>query len=351
MRTFNHKNLFKYGEKPPASKKVRVWLRNVGLNLPVKVISIEINGRSFKSINLTSSDVQLWVLNPDNGMLYITYNGSVNKMKQLCEKESLLYGESFICETADQWLNTLRMAIVSVRKKYLACLTNLKPESLTLECEQEHREIALIEFQRGLQWKESVSLWIDITMIRHQNDTANLLRKLIEFLAYATEAIDSDNDMSFHFVQAIQKIVSDRSFPNYSEFLIQVLEDLRPYMVLNRTQHVLSRKSYPQIVRKALNIIRESYIDPITLHEISKLCFVSSEHLSRIFKRETGYTVTEFINLLRIERAKQLLTTTDEGIMEIAFDSGFNTMEYFHRVFKKYTCLTPAHYRKFHLQR
>jgi len=71
----------------------------------------------------------------------------------------------------------------------------------------------------------------------------------------------------------------------------------------------------------------------------------NSEYLTTMIKRSTGKTLTEHINESRIERARELLRTTDKTVREIAYEIGFSDEKYFLRVFKKYTDITPTEYR------
>ena len=73
---------------------------------------------------------------------------------------------------------------------------------------------------------------------------------------------------------------------------------------------------------------------------------INSSHLSRQFKKETNMTVTEFINKRRIQEAKFLIDQNNNSITEIALMVGFENHNYFCKVFKQMTSLTPKDYLK-----
>lgn len=109
-----------------------------------------------------------------------------------------------------------------------------------------------------------------------------------------------------------------------------------------------STRKYSAIVKKAANHIKLHFESPLTLQGIAETIHVNASHLSRKFKEDTGMSLIDFINLNRIEAAKVYLQNNTSSITEIAFIVGFNDVNYFSRVFKKMTGLTPSQYRYKH---
>lgn len=72
---------------------------------------------------------------------------------------------------------------------------------------------------------------------------------------------------------------------------------------------------------------------------------LSSAYLSRIFRQETGISLTDYVNRKRIERAQELLRQHDICIKDVALQAGFSTEKYFYVVFRKITGVTPKQYR------
>ena len=92
--------------------------------------------------------------------------------------------------------------------------------------------------------------------------------------------------------------------------------------------------------------IEENYAKPITLEEISAFVGLSHAYLSGLFKKETGRNFTEYLSVIRVEKAKDLLKDSDRTVADIAARVGYIDDKYFSRVFKKYTSLTPGEYRQ-----
>lgn len=104
---------------------------------------------------------------------------------------------------------------------------------------------------------------------------------------------------------------------------------------------------YPIIERIKLHI--ENHLsEDITIAETAKEFNASVYHLSHLFKSVTGITLIEFRNELRLTKAKQLLTHSDEPISLIASKCGFSNASYFTEIFTRSEKIPPSEFRKYH---
>ena len=99
-------------------------------------------------------------------------------------------------------------------------------------------------------------------------------------------------------------------------------------------------------LKKVLSYINENYSSPIRLNELALLVNLNAQYFCRYFKENIGKTVTEYVNEIRIEKAAEALAETDDKIITIAQDTGFENIGYFIRRFKKEKGVTPSEYRK-----
>lgn len=106
-----------------------------------------------------------------------------------------------------------------------------------------------------------------------------------------------------------------------------------------------SAKGYSPLVKNIVLMVDVDLSENLTLAEIAKKFNVNASYLSSLFKRDTGLTLTEYVNTKRIERAKMLLTTTSMQIQTVARTCGIFDVNYFAKIFKKYTGKTPVQYR------
>ncbi|QAT43406.1 response regulator transcription factor [Aminipila luticellarii] len=101
-----------------------------------------------------------------------------------------------------------------------------------------------------------------------------------------------------------------------------------------------------EVITQCLKIIELNYLNDLTLSSIAKQVHLSEKYFSRYFKMKTGYTFTQYIQILKINRAKTLLLDTNIPIFRIAMDLKFSDSAYFTKVFFKHEGLTPSQYRQ-----
>ena len=95
-----------------------------------------------------------------------------------------------------------------------------------------------------------------------------------------------------------------------------------------------------------LSYIREHYRENISLDEILQITSYSKSHFIRLFKKNMGMNLTDYINKYRIEKSCLELIYTTKNVTEIAMGNGFNTVQYFSKTFKNYMKCTPKQYQK-----
>lgn len=99
-------------------------------------------------------------------------------------------------------------------------------------------------------------------------------------------------------------------------------------------------------VETVKRIIAENITTEISRDELAGQVFMSPDYLTKLFKKETGMSLSEYITAKRIALARQLLETTELSIVEISRRAGFSYSSYFVRIFKKKTGITPQQYRQ-----
>lgn len=159
-----------------------------------------------------------------------------------------------------------------------------------------------------------------------------LLRKAAEQSAVHPVYLDQ---LSSKFAKKIEALttVTDHSLEQ---------EMLHKYCLLVRNYSV---KGYSPIIQKTLNQINLNLTSDLSLKTLSEMSNISAGYLSTLFKKETGMTLTDYVNKKRIDHALLLLNATNLQIQTIAAHCGINDMNYFTRIFKKFMGMTPKKYR------
>ncbi len=108
-----------------------------------------------------------------------------------------------------------------------------------------------------------------------------------------------------------------------------------------------SRKRSHQYVAHVQEYIHANYSDSsLSLDTAAEQAGISPSYLSRLFKEERGVSFVDYLNDFRVEKAKSLLEKTDLKVKDIAYQTGFNSMQNFFRIFKKHTGCSPGEYRQ-----
>ena len=100
-----------------------------------------------------------------------------------------------------------------------------------------------------------------------------------------------------------------------------------------------------QAIRRCIQYIGANYAHRVTLKDLAAIVFLSPAYLSRIFKAETGVAFNDYLNQVRINKAKSLLRNRKIRLTDVALMVGYEDQSYFTRVFKRMTGMLPRDYR------
>ena len=131
----------------------------------------------------------------------------------------------------------------------------------------------------------------------------------------------------------------------HAESLARVSDLVRKTITdITRVVEVERMQSYSKPVRQVLAYIREHYAEKITLSLLAERTELSTFYLSTLIKKETGLSLTDHINMTRIEESKRMLLDENASIIEVADRVGFLYQNHFSTVFKKITGMTPTEF-------
>ncbi len=200
-------------------------------------------------------------------------------------------------------------------------------------------ESKLIENVR-LGKEEAVIYFYQIMEIVRPLRCEEKINKLIElFILLTHEArIEARGENEFidyiHYMEEIK----DLSWDEIEGWAHEKLEYIIKVIRTKRN----SKKS--NAIKEAIEYMQEHYQEEISLDDLSQFIGISPQHLSKLFKEETGINYVEWLTNLRIDMAKQLLTEGNQTVKEICYLVGYHDPNYFSRIFKKIVGISPTDY-------
>ena len=129
------------------------------------------------------------------------------------------------------------------------------------------------------------------------------------------------------------------------------VEDLSYWlsMIMNRFTDYVFRFAdikHADVIYKAIDYMKANHIKKLTLEETARFVYFSPAYFSRVFKQETGYNFSSYLNRIRINESKKLLRNDRVNLADIAGMVGYEDQSYFSKVFKKVTGMSPLKFRQ-----
>lgn len=149
-------------------------------------------------------------------------------------------------------------------------------------------------------------------------------------------------------------ILKPINYMELDEVLTKLIERLRiekktniiPESIILQIAKAESKKNDNKTVNEVKRYILEHIHEDIHIEDIANEVFLNKNYLMRLFKKETGNSILEFIEEQRVNLAKELLDKTDFSISAIADAVGYNNYSYFTKIFKRNTGYTPIAFRQ-----
>lgn len=136
-----------------------------------------------------------------------------------------------------------------------------------------------------------------------------------------------------------KKVKSCRDFNNLKDIILEASEE-----IISILRNILLNGKH-NLIQKINSYIENNFTQEITLNFLAGMFFISPNYLSTIFNEKNGMSLKDYINKLRIEKAKVYLEETDMKISDISKKIGYSQLSYFGSIFKKMENCTPNGYR------
>ncbi|MDD4546071.1 MAG: AraC family transcriptional regulator [Oscillospiraceae bacterium] len=174
-------------------------------------------------------------------------------------------------------------------------------------------------------------------------DLATIKTRVVELVVILSRAtIDAGADIREIFLyntNYINEIEQFTSIEDISVWLNCIMHRFISY------SFDFAQVKHSNVVFKVMEYVKANYNKKITLDDIARHVYLSRSYLSSIFKEETGESLFNYINKVRVEKSKLYLLDSAVSLVDIASICGFEDQSYFTKVFKKTTGISPKKYR------
>lgn len=162
--------------------------------------------------------------------------------------------------------------------------------------------------------------------------------------------LDNDDEI----IECIRRVLQEyeKKETAYELVIKSCVYRMLALLIRKHVSKVVTQEEYEKNVKnlerlsRVFSYIEENFTERISMDSLCSMTGLSSYYFCRIFKKVTGKTTNEYINTLRINKAETLLKSSNMNITEIAMEAGFNDINYFSRIFKKYKKIAPSQVRK-----
>ncbi len=193
------------------------------------------------------------------------------------------------------------------------------------------------------EWKNKSLSIFPPTSNRHQ--IYQIKVKIITYLTIVSRATINEgldaNESTKIFNEYSIKIEEINDISKLSNILLEA------FMVYADKMRGIKYGNNPNgFVLKITNYIHQHISEELKVEDIAKALFMSRPYLSSKFIKDAGMSLNEYINKIKIDEAKRLLTYTTNPIYSISSYLGFSSQSYFTTIFKKYTHMNPLEYKE-----
>ncbi|SNR98281.1 two component transcriptional regulator, AraC family [Anaerovirgula multivorans] len=193
------------------------------------------------------------------------------------------------------------------------------------------------ELKEVLEIFEEIFWWMSTY---YKEDIDQIKSKLIELVILIQKTIPSSVEGNYKLEDGY--LIQILKIKNIEELKISYLNYLKTIVVNLETS---KEKEIKGLITKAIKYIDKNFNQNISLNDVAKEMNMSYHYFSKFFKDSTGENFVDYLTNLRIEKSKDILKDATVNVKEVCFEVGYSDPNYFSKIFKKITGMTPTEYR------
>ncbi|MFC0216001.1 response regulator [Paenibacillus chartarius] len=226
-------------------------------------------------------------------------------------------------------------------------------------------QVSGVPLQASLQELPDMGVW---AVMLKEGEYRKVLREATTYLDRMVQQNAMDAKWLQQFYQDFQQMIyvglqdkgiqahqlfSDPLSLDYSAHATRTVTDLVSWMdhaVGRAVAYVETVEQSQSVVNRVMSFIKRHIAEDLSREDIASHVFLNPDYLTRIFKKETGMAISDYLFQERLKLAQELLAKTDMPISAVASHIGYANFSHFSRMFKKHTDMNPNEYRQAHQQ-
>lgn len=192
----------------------------------------------------------------------------------------------------------------------------------------------------------SLTAFTDVKLYSIHFNKSLLDQEMTQFLDYNKFHCRFPEEEAGRIIQRIKELTgeTDRKLPFHNLIIKNIITEIVIAMIRKSSADKMHVAPLP--IQQAIAYMNEHFLEKITLEELAEQLSFSTNYLGQLFKNQIGCTFNEYLNTLRLKYACSLLVASDMPVKEVAYISGYSSVEYFMYVFRKKMGMTPGEYRR-----
>jgi transcriptional regulator GlxA family with amidase domain len=139
--------------------------------------------------------------------------------------------------------------------------------------------------------------------------------------------------------------VTKEAREGYNQVLSGLVLQLLAVLFSHHLQHDDTGALIPRVITRACFLLQESVDRSVSMEAVARELAMSYSSFRKLFKQYNGVSPNRYLLALRLQKAKELLQTTDLSVQEISVQTGFETIHYFSKHFKQKHGMSPSNFR------
>ena len=265
-------------------------------------------------------------LNKGSHMYFYSASQNAKKLLYYPMAAGEFYCNGEYCVERDNYNNILAMYVLD---------GNITARQNDIELDAQKDELLLIDCRRAHKYfteSEAHTLWV------HFNGN-NTYEWFHEITAQKGQKIRCGRQTAGCILNVINKIRYNQNEYDISSELYSLLCDI------SKVNYIYNGNKTAERIEDAKKFIMSNYDKNISIRDMSDAVYMSASYFSKIFKKNTGFSPYDYLLLIRIDKAKELLKQTDDTVESIAYKTGFNSLSNFICFFKKEMGVSPLRFR------